>query len=45
MQQLSGDLLGGENRLNLAVSSLPEGMYILRLQTKGQDLSRKFVKQ
>lgn len=45
MQQTSGDLLGGENRLNLEVSSLPEGMYILRLQTKGQDLSRKFVKQ
>lgn len=45
MQQLSGDLLGGENRLSVGVSSLPEGMYILRLQTKGQDLSRKFVKQ
>ena len=44
MQQRSGDLLGGENRLNVEVNSLPDGIYILRLQTRGQDLSRKFVK-
>lgn len=45
MKQSTGDLLGGENRLGLGVSGLPEGMYILRIQTKGQELTRKFVKQ
>ncbi len=45
LQQLTGDLLAGENRLLLGVGSLPEGMYLLRIQTKGEELTRKFVKQ
>lgn len=44
MQQLKGDLLTGENSIQLGVGELPEGMYMLRLQTKGQELTRKFVK-
>jgi len=45
MQQNRGNLFQGENRLQLGVQDLPEGMYILRLQTKGQELTKKFVKQ